>query len=91
MRCEQLRIDQQILILCPGTSLGQSKHASHRLNEYAGIYKYRILTEYLSLHSGSVSEGFFPERIDLGLVIKETAQKQNLKQAGCDEKYQVEC
>ena len=68
-----------------------NKHAWHCLNEYAGIYKYRILTEYLSLHNCSVSEGLFPKRIDLGLVVKKTAQQQNLEQPGCDENNQVEC
>ena len=61
----------------PGTAnMGSFKQTCrHRLNEYAGIYKYRILTEYLSLHICSIFEGFFPERIDLGLVIKQTAQQ----------------
>ena len=75
----KLTIDQQILSLCPRTSQDRANMGTFNqtcrqsLNEYAGIYKYRILTEYLSLHNCSVSEGFFPERIDLGLVIKETA------------------
>jgi len=66
-----------------------NKHTLQRLNEYAGIRKYLILTEYLSSHI-LVFEGFFPQRINLGLVIKQTAQQDHLTQTGCNENYQVE-